>query len=266
MGRLKFARYLWHASRSLKVFYRIYGTVLQHKWSMAAVPNNEPEKFRLCIANHEMEVWMRRHTTDIPCFHEVFFQDIYRLPPTYIPRTVIDIGANIGLASLFFCGNYSDTVVYAFEPMQANYEVLKLNARNFNNRIHSFPFGLSNKSEIANFSIPAPGLFWDFRRTTGGNANFAETIKLQSAREVFQDLKVANIDVLKIDAEGSEYAIFDSLRDYIPYIEILIGELHYCGGNPYDLLFTLSHTHEVDIMKQFGTSALLFRAYKKQKL
>jgi len=264
MGRLGFARYLWRASQSVSDFYRIYGSVIWNKWVMTPAPSANPEKFNLCIGNHEMEVWMRRHTTDIPCFHEIFFQEIYRLPSGHNPRTVIDMGANIGLASLFFCANYSDTVVYAFEPMQANYEVLKLNVQNFSSRIHCCPFGLSNKSEDTTFSIPAPGRFWDFRRKIDETGKFAETISLQNARDVFQDLQINNIDVLKIDVEGSEYAIFDSLRDYIPSIGILIGELHYNEGNPYDLLSILSRTHDVDIMKQFGTTSLLFRACKHQ--
>lgn len=41
------------------------------------------------------------------------------------PRVIVDAGANIGLASLFFANKYADAKIIAIEPEEHNFKILK---------------------------------------------------------------------------------------------------------------------------------------------
>lgn len=75
-----------------------------------------------------------------------YFPEFIEVEPGAV---VFDVGANIGMftsAILNFTGGDAD--VYAFEPIPAVYEVLQANARtHFGPRVHTFPHGLSSRSE-----------------------------------------------------------------------------------------------------------------------
>lgn len=66
---------------------------------------------------------------------------------------VFDVGANIGLFSLLVNKRLdSDVSIYAFEPIPAIFEILKLNAQRFNSvRLQVFPYGLSQETKSVVF-------------------------------------------------------------------------------------------------------------------
>jgi FkbM family methyltransferase len=68
--------------------------------------------------------------------------------------TVFDVGANIGLFSLWvdqLCNKNVD--IYAFEPIPSVFDVLFANAQRFNpEKIKALPYGLSQESKTVNFA------------------------------------------------------------------------------------------------------------------
>jgi FkbM family methyltransferase len=68
--------------------------------------------------------------------------------------TVFDVGANIGLFSLWvyeLCNKNVD--IYAFEPIPSVFDVLRANAQRFNpEKIKALPYGLSQESKTLNFA------------------------------------------------------------------------------------------------------------------
>jgi len=67
---------------------------------------------------------------------------------------VFDIGANIGLFTLYLHHLFQGTVKsYAFEPIPELYEILKLNTERFSpTSLRSFPYGLSQESSTKIFT------------------------------------------------------------------------------------------------------------------
>ncbi|MEZ0542398.1 FkbM family methyltransferase [Fibrella arboris] len=76
--------------------------------------------------------------------------------------TVFDVGANIGMFSLWVCRQcQNDVTVYAFEPIPALVEVLRLNAQRFApGRLHVMPFGLSHTPHTAPFTFYPKATVW----------------------------------------------------------------------------------------------------------
>ena len=51
----------------------------------------------------------------------------YWLPPQFEPRSILDLGANIGIASIDFALRYPQASILAIEPVAANFQLLQKN-------------------------------------------------------------------------------------------------------------------------------------------
>lgn len=69
----------------------------------------------------------RSNRGDIQGIREVFLEEAYRLPPWFRPRAIIDLGANIGLTSLWYADRYPVAHVVAVEPVPENAALLRSN-------------------------------------------------------------------------------------------------------------------------------------------
>ncbi|MGC2830246.1 MAG: hypothetical protein WB994_11450, partial [Candidatus Acidiferrum sp.] len=66
---------------------------------------------------------MRTHTSDRDVLRQVFIQGEYQAVELSNPKTIIDLGANVGFASAYFLSKYPTASVLAVEPDPGNYEV-----------------------------------------------------------------------------------------------------------------------------------------------
>lgn len=68
--------------------------------------------------------------------------------------TIFDVGANIGLFSLWIYQQCNNNVeIYAFEPIPPVFEVLAANAQRFDsNKIKALPYGLGQKAQTVTFA------------------------------------------------------------------------------------------------------------------
>src|ERR1044072_1409832 len=67
---------------------------------------------------------LRSHTSDILVFREVFLFKSYDVPLNDI-KIIVDGGANVGLASIFFKQKFPDCEVYSIEPDSSNFKLLE---------------------------------------------------------------------------------------------------------------------------------------------
>ncbi|TCL07823.1 FkbM family methyltransferase [Roseivirga ehrenbergii] len=190
----------------------------------------------------------------LPPFKESFFDNIYfdGFPPekrlTASPM-VIDIGANVGFFSLNIFSKYPKAKVIAFEPMPFNYAQLLEYQQEYNDvnwvienkAIADHSNGLTlYTSTIDGFSTMA-GVFKEGGKSSEINV---ETITLS---DVIRSNNIDNIDLLKLDCEGSEYAILYTLPDNdLAKISMISIETHY--GND----FSENHNALVKYLKLKG--------------
>src|SRR5688572_1443802 len=83
--------------------------------------------------NIEHPFYLRFGTTDFELLRDIFFWGEYDIKITFIPKTIIDGGANIGLTSIIFSNMYPEAEIIAVEPESANYLLLEKNARGYKN-------------------------------------------------------------------------------------------------------------------------------------
>ena len=77
-------------------------------------------------------------------YHEVFEDQIYTRSPIVLADgdTIFDVGANIGMFSLFVSQKYSRARIFAFEPLPPNFTFLQKNCGSIEG-IKLFPHGLT---------------------------------------------------------------------------------------------------------------------------
>ena len=78
-------------------------------------------------------VYIRENSSDTAVFNQVFYRNEYNIELKEEPEIIIDCGANIGLASVYFANKYPGALIIAIEPEPSNYEMLIKNTANYSN-------------------------------------------------------------------------------------------------------------------------------------
>jgi FkbM family methyltransferase len=138
---------------------------------------------------------------------------------------VLDVGANVGAASVFFSLAYPDATVFAFEPASPAYRLLRANAASRPNvRAHNFGLYSSNV-ETALYRGTYDSVMSSVAKTEG-TRDESEEVRLRSVREWLDENSISKIDVLKIDTEGCEVPLLEALGDILPAVKVVYLEYH----------------------------------------
>lgn len=170
----------------------------------------------------EHEVTLRPGTSDFSVLRQVVMNGEYDMPLKAEPAVIVDAGANIGLASLYFKRRFPRAEIYALEPDPGNYEVLAAQAKD-RTGIHTFQLALWSKREM--LSLVSAGVdAWGIQVRTSDTGANVEAIDLLSFME---DQRISIIDLLKIDIEGSEVELFNNdCERWLKRTRVLVIELH----------------------------------------
>jgi len=161
---------------------------------------------------------------------EIVDFDAYQLAalPALGPAPLIlDVGANVGVASLVLAQIPGATVI-AFEPVPANATRLRENlARNGAGNVEVVVKAMTARDGTAPFrAVPdesVGGRVWDGADGEGGLVTVA-TVSLRTALAPYADREVA---LIKIDCEGGEYDIVEQLdAELAERIRALTFEVH----------------------------------------
>lgn len=173
--------------------------------------------------------YLRIQSSDVPTYEQVFIKQEYDFDVKKPPRIIVDAGANIGLASIYFANKFQDSLVIAVEPEDSNFAILEKNIAPYENII---PIHGALWSENKELDLVDPGLGkWGFM--TQGNDNGEESLGDKCHRvngmtvdRIMAEHGIESIDILKIDIEGAEREIFDDPSNWIGRVDSLIVELH----------------------------------------
>jgi FkbM family methyltransferase len=177
------------------------------------------------LKNTPSDLFLRRSTTDVYTFYHVFLNLGYKFSIDFSPKVIVDCGANVGLATLYFKGEYPGAQIISVEPEQSNYEMLVKNTEKYPD-IKCIKAGIWNKNAILKvedeFNIGKWGFICKEVNTEDEN-----TVRALSITEIMTKHDIKQIDILKIDIEGSEIELFSSnYEDWLPNTRVIIIELH----------------------------------------
>jgi FkbM family methyltransferase len=144
---------------------------------------------------------------DLSTVFGVFCREDYRLDGA--PRIVVDIGANIGVASVYFLTRSKDTFVYAFEPVPRNVRAFRENVAPYENRCQLEEVAVGITSGPVEFGVEPTGKFGGIDVKSDSKIT-VECVSINTIVETVL-LKHGRINCLKLDVEGSEHDILAAM-------------------------------------------------------
>jgi FkbM family methyltransferase len=174
---------------------------------------------------------LRRVGSDIAVFQQVFINADYASP--HLPQdadVIIDLGANIGLTSLFFAAKYPNARIIAIEPDPGNFALLSSNLAQISPRAMTLPIAIwSSDCELHVRRTDVNGNpLGDWGVQVGQSVPGASiTVRGRSMGRLIDDLDLQRIDIVKIDIEGAEKELFEaSDLAWLEVVNMIIVETH----------------------------------------
>jgi len=167
-------------------------------------------------------VMLRLHTSDTEAFDGVIRKREYELALAHPPSVIFDVGANIGLAAVWFASRFPNARVFALEPEPSNYALLCRNAAPYPGIV---PIQAALWPESGTIGLVDPGTgHWGFR--TVAEATGDSGVAAVSIPDLLARYGIDRIDLLKIDIEGAEREIFSTSAPWIACVGVIAAELH----------------------------------------
>lgn len=192
--------------------------------------------------------------SDFQTISELLCTNCYSMDIPKPDTVVIDMGMNIGMASLLFASNMNVCKIYSFEPFKDTFDAALYNFSLNPELSHKIcPFNVAvydrdEEREIRVLTEFAGGRTTEFElieSNTEDKGERRELIKYRKASKIIGDIIHDNNGhniVMKIDTEGAEFEIFKDLEknDIFGYVNAIMMEYH---RNPAELL---------DCLRKFG--------------
>ncbi len=190
--------------------------------------NTRPWETTILVRGSKYAVGVR--TSEIFIFHEIYESLQYNRHAEYIPQsgwTVFDVGANIGVFTVLQATQGAR--VYSFEPNPDSYSRLSRNVtiNELSDCVRLFPIALGDERGVGSLHVVRGG-------TTGGvvtpvNAKASApgvAVSIATLDEIVSTMPGLSIDLLKLDAEGSEVAILRGGERTLDYVQRIVLEYH----------------------------------------
>ncbi len=152
-------------------------------------------------------------------YRRIFEQQIYCFRTNSPTPYIIDAGANIGLSVLYFKKFYPTSHIFAFEPDDEIFSILRRNVQKSGYKnIECVCRALSSKETSLGFM---------------SEGSFAGRIARNNDRQdkVVQTLRLRNyldrrVDLLKLNIEGAETEVLEDCSDLLGSVDNLVVEYH----------------------------------------
>ena len=187
--------------------------------------DNSFEDYLLTSPKGKFTVRMRTFKGDLNIFNEIFWEKSYLIPENLLknPKVIVDLGAHVGFASVFYATQYPDAKIYSVEASKQNFSILDFNAGSFPN------ITVTNKaiySDDGFILFDESGLSYNTKISDKG-----DQLEAISVNTLLKNYGIDKVDLMKIDIEGAEKDILEKNKEWLQKTENIIIELH----KPYNI-------------------------------
>lgn len=184
------------------------------------------DRFEVTASMFKNPIILRDNNSDVHIFRQVFFEKQYDLYDKEFPdaKTILDAGANVGMASIYFALRFPEASIVSLEPEKKNFGQLEINTRAYSG-ITVMNKALWYKDESLVISNPnelSAGFVVENTNNSG-----LQTFKGISVPSLLDECGWETIDILKMDIEGAEKEVFSAPNlGWLDKVNLLIVETH----------------------------------------
>ena len=211
---------------------KAFGHLLHHMWRLGPVTGLRVlylKKLRpgrevvLRVPDLAGPLTVRTGTSDLAIFDEVVIDHGYRFPMDHEPQVIVDVGANIGMATLWFKARWPKAQVIAVEPDPENFALLQRNLKDIPG-VRTVQAALAPSD--GTIGLETEGLHpsaYHIRTLRPGETG----VQAMTVTTLMQQCGIDQIDLLKLDIEGAEKELFGSPDlAWMDRVHTLAVELH----------------------------------------
>jgi len=190
------------------------------------------DKYVIFETKTGLKIKIRTNSTDLMALTNVWMINEYGVEDFQIAKndTIIDVGAHIGLFSLLVSQFCKTGKIFSFEPISDNFNLLMSNLKlNHTENIHPFNLAVSKNTSSVDLFLSSD----QSAHSIFSSDSESTTVKSISLQRIFDENKISSCKLLKLDCEGAEYEIIDSLPlEYFDKIENIAIEYHVADSKP----------------------------------
>lgn len=234
---------------------------------------NDGNIFAYNVNGQTYTISIKRDSSDALVFRQLILENEYLYLVKLFQTNgiqlekMVDGGANIGLASIYFKAYFPDAQIVALEPVTETFERLeKIIAENNIHNVECIKKGLWNEDTFLKIDKSNRDKSdWSFRLIESEVAG-ENTIETTSIKSILKDNNWDHIDFLKLDIEGGEVSVFqdsEAVKDWLPKVKILAVEIHDefdCREKIYKLLEEYNFEHNESASLTVGINKYLVNA------
>lgn len=165
--------------------------------------------------------------TDVGTLWQIFFHRAYRVHAS--DRYILDAGANIGLFMLYAARSAPSSKIYCIEPFPSTYDRLREVVRMNHLSDRVTPFNIALTGNTGNFVMRCTSRPSQRRQVFSTDANGVSSIAITGITlgDWMEQEQVAQLDLMKMDIEGSEYEVlFSTPVEILKRIRRIVLEYH----------------------------------------
>lgn len=187
--------------------------------------SDPPVLYRFRLQGDSRSTSLRTYAGDLTIFYDIWWRKIYALPNDHLKKAscIIDLGAHVGMTSLYFSLTAPAARIYAVEADPDNYALLRHNlAPEIDRRqvqaVHAAiyrdnsPVYLQRAALSYNSQLSGLPTNWHVQGLT--------------LDQLIDDHHISSIDLLKVDIEGAEMFLLESTDKWLSITQQILIELH----------------------------------------
>lgn len=171
-------------------------------------------------------VTYRFNRGDMQSLREVLVEEVYACDLPFLPGSILDLGANIGLASLWLARRFQkaeNLCILAVEASEANARVAAVNFRDNSIPGEVIHAAVGEHSGEAFFAARAAS---NVGRIVSSADEASVRVPVIGIAELVACFPSGQVDLVKMDIEGSERELLTPRSDWLDQVRALIIEWH----------------------------------------
>ena len=185
----------------------------------SVIPSGQRNRLREVRLRGEVKILYRLNKGDLHSIREIWLEEAYRLPFEDPSGVFLDLGANIGMTSVWLAKRFSFSQVIAVEPDPGNAALARQNFELNGIAGHVLEAAIGPQDGTARFKFTELS-------NLGRLSEDGSWVPVISVGTLMKMFKVERFGLIKIDIEGGEQELFDGPIGWLASADAIIIEFH----------------------------------------